>query len=186
MKKCGFSILEVMIAIAVISSLGLGIYRLQLSQLSATQQALTRQLAMQSASNLANQIYAHLNYCNNGSTSRISSCLNNTNSNYTETAYTDDTSMGTNCNSNNCTEAQYADYVLFRWKSTFTSMNLPAGNILGVVCRDNSLTIPTMSATGCNGNGGLVIKMVWQSHLESAEATNLGSNNFIILPVPQR
>jgi len=186
MKKCGFSILEVMIAIAVISSLGLGIYRLQLSQLSATQQALARQLAMQSASNLANQMYAHLNYSPNS--------ISRTNVN----AYMDSSSSvnitlpngSNNCNTNNCNDSTYVAWVLANWRLNLkNSMNLPSGNVCAQVCTDS--TVPTITngscSMGCSGNSNRTyIKIVWQSHLESAEVTSLGLNNYIVLPVSQR
>lgn len=186
MCKSGFSILEVMVAVAIISSLGLGIYKLQLGQLAALQQLLSRQLMLQSASNLANQIYTHLTYCAPNSISRISSCSSTRSSDYVETSYTENISLGIDCALTSCSDAEYAAYTLYQWKTTFNNMNLPLGTIVGIVCRDSSFTIPTLSASGCNGSGGLVIKLVWQSHIESVEQTVLGENNYIMLPVAQR
>lgn len=185
----GFSILEVMVAVTIISAMGAGIYKLQLSNLSATQQIATKQLMMQSAINLSNQIYSNLNYCANNVNNRVAGCsAAGGASAYAEGAYSAHVvaSNMTNCATTNCTDADLANYLLYNWKQSFESMNLPSGNIKGIVCRDTSLAVPTTANDGsCNGNGGLVIKMAWQSHIETAESA-LGANNYIILPVPSR
>lgn len=186
----GFSIIEVMITVAIIAALGAAIYKLQLTDISSTQQITTRQLMMQSAINLSNKIYANSSYCATNATSRRGGCTaaDGTN-NYTETNYTDDTTLTTpNCSGNLCTEAQLAKFILFQWKSslTVTNMNIPTANIFAIICRDSSLAIPTTAGANCNGSGGLVIKMAWQSHIETAELTTLGNNNYLILPLAQR
>ena len=178
-----------MVAVTVISALGAGIYKLQLANLSTTQQITTKQLMMQSAISLSNQIYSNLNYCANNATNRVAGCsAAGGTSAYTETLYADHTSVySTNCATTNCTDANLADYIIYNWKQSFSNMNLPSGNIYGIVCRDTSLAVPTTGNNGgCNGNGGLVIKMLWQSHVETAESGIVGQNNFIILPVPSR
>lgn len=184
----GFSILEVMIAVTIFSAVGAGIYKLQLVNISATQQITTKQLMMQSAINLSNQIYSNLNYCATTVTARVPGCSAAGGfSAYAEGAYSDHVVVSnmTDCSITNCNDANLANYILYNWKKSFESMNLPSGNINGIVCRDTSLAIPTSGNSGCNGNGGLVIKMVWQSHIETAESA-LGANNYIILPVPSR
>lgn len=182
----GFSILEVMIAVAVIGALGAGIYRLQLADLSATQQITVKQLMMQSATSLASQIYTNLNYCATNNTMRVSGCTATSGANnYTETAYTDNNSIGIDCSANSCSDSQFAQFLLYQWKSGFG--NMPVSNVKGIVCRDTSMTIPTATNNGgCNGSGGLVIKMVWQSHIEAAESAAIGDNNFILLPLANR
>lgn len=184
----GFSILEVMIAVTIFSAVGAGIYKLQLANLSTTQQITTKQLMMQSAISLSNQIYINLNYCANNVNNRVAGCsAADGSSAYTETTYTEHASnYTTNCATTACNDANLASYILYNWKQSFESMNLPSGNIKGILCRDNSLAAPTTSSPNCSGSGGLVIKIVWQSHIENAESTSIGQNNFIILAVPAR
>lgn len=202
-SKSGFSIIEVMAATTVISVLGIGIYRLELAQLSASHQALIRQLMLQSATNIANQIYAQLNYCQAGHISRVGGCNDKGFSNYAETSYLDHTSgiasigaknlprsnaagLVLNCGNSACTDIQYANFVLSGWKAGFAGLNIPSENIRGIVCQDNSFAVPTFSNPKCNGLGGLVIKMVWRGYIEAKESQLLSLNNYIILQIPQR
>ncbi len=184
----GFSILEVMIAVVVVAALGMGIYRLQLAQLSASQQSIARQLMVQSASNIANLLYANLNYCASNNLSRSSGC-NTTNSYpYAEVTYIEHTtSVGiTNCNNQTCSDNEFADFALSRWKASFSNMTIPQSTIFGIVCRDSSLAAPTVIGPNCDGNGGLVVKMLWQSHLEEDESSQLTNYNYLVMKVPSR
>lgn len=179
LKSKGFSILEIMIAVVILAALGLGIYRMQLSALAAAQQSLARQQALRAADSLLNQLVGNTLYQNNIDIGRSLVA--------SEVAYSDNTTLGTNCSVSACTAAQMLAYLLFRWKSQLAgSMGLPAGNVKAILCRDNALGIPTLSNSNCSGNGNLVIKIVWQSHLQDVESALLGNASYIMLRVPSR
>ncbi len=182
LKTKGFSILEIMIAVAILAALGLGIYRMQLSALAAAQQGLARQQAVRAASNLINQLTAaNLIYQNNTAITR--------NLTKAETAYGDDTTLGVDCGAlvQVCTTDQIVSYLLYSWKSQLApAMSLPAGNIKAILCQDGSFGVPTLTNPNCSGNGSYVVKIAWQSHLQDAESALLGTASYVMLKVPSR
>lgn len=190
LKRSGFSILEVMISVAIMASLGLGIYRLQLTALATSQQTLVKQMMTQSAISIVNQMIGHLNYTTAASNSvitgyNVASCSSA--SCYKEANYNDDkTSSGlTNCQSNDCNDQQYAKWILYQWKQSLANMNLPVTNVFAIVCADSALGVPTTSSPNCS-NGSLVVKIVWTTHSMDSESAILGNNNYVMLKVPQR
>lgn len=191
LKYRGFSILEVMIAVAVIASLGAGIYRLQLSALATSQQTLVKQMMTQTASSMVNQMVSHLNYtaatASNSVIAGYDSASCSAASCYKEANYNDDkTSSGlTNCQSNDCNDQQYAKWILYQWKQSLANMNLPVSNIYAIVCADSAMGVPTTTSPNCS-NGSLVVKIVWTTHNMDAESAILGNNNYVMLKVPQR
>lgn len=179
----GFSILEIMVAVAVIAALGLGIYRMQLSALAAAQQGIARQQAMRSADNLLNQLSSITLYQN---TTNVARSLP-----FTETLYIDNNSVNVDCSvqstTSACNTSQMEQYFLFRWKSQLANtMNLPANNVKAILCADSSLSAPTLTTPNCNGSGNPVIKIVWQSHTQDIESSLLGASSYIMLQVPVR
>ena len=186
LARRGFSILEIMVAVAVLSSLGLGIYRLQLAGLSSGQQSLIRQLATKSASNLANQIYANLVYASNTTIARSPSTFAENSS----TAYTLHlTTPSPNCstNSNACTQSENINALISTWKMNLSGLlDLPSANIFAAVCLDGAMGVPTVSTPNCSGSGALVIKIAWVAHNNMGESAILGENNYVMLKVPQR
>ncbi len=188
LKYRGFSILEVMIAVAIIASLGAGIYRLQLSALASSQQTLVKQMMTQAASSMVNQMVSHLNYVAATSNSVIAGYDTTDSYNasrYKETAYADHSNIpATNCQTGNCTDQQYANWALYQWKQSLANMNLPVSNVSAIVCADSAMGIPTTTSPNCS-NGSLVIKIVWTAHNMDAESA-LGNNNYVMLKVPQR
>jgi|LauGreDrversion4_2_1035121.scaffolds.fasta_scaffold102071_3 prepilin-type N-terminal cleavage/methylation domain-containing protein len=190
LKYRGFSILEVMIAVAIMGSLGSGIYRLQLSALSTSQQTLVKQMMTQAASSILNQMVGHLNYTAVASNSVIpaydaAGCANA--SCYIETSYSDhnDSAVLTNCQNNDCTNQQYAQWALYQWKQSLANMNLPVSSISAIVCADSAMGIPTANSPNCS-SGSLVVKIVWIAHNRDSESAILGNNNYVMLKVPQR
>ncbi|RTL10733.1 MAG: prepilin-type N-terminal cleavage/methylation domain-containing protein [Neisseriaceae bacterium] len=189
LKYRGFSILEVMIAMAIMASLGLGVYRLQLSALAASQQTLVKQMMTQAANSMVNQMISHLNYTAATGSNRVivgydsASC--SAASCYIESNFASDTASGTNCQGSDCTNQQYAKWTLYQWKQSLANMNLPVSNISAIVCADSAMGIPTASSPNCS-NGSLVVKIVWTAHNMDAESAILGNNNYVMLKVPQR
>ena len=194
LKYRGFSILEVMIAVAVMASLGLGIYRLQLSALATSQQTLVKQMMTQAASSMVNQMVSHLNYTAATASNSVIAGYDTTDSynasRYKETAYSDHTTNDPlsasfkNCQSNDCTDKEYANWVLYQWKQSLANMNLPVSNVSAIVCTDSAMGIPTTTSPNCS-TGSLVVKIVWTAHNLDAESA-LGNNNYVMLKVPQR
>ncbi len=182
LKTKGFSILEIMIAVAILAALGLGIYRMQLSALAAAQQGLARQQAVRAASNLINQLTAaNLIYQNNTTVTRSLTKA--------EAAYGDDTTLGLDCSAlvKVCTTDEIVSYLLYNWKSQLApAMSLPAGNIRAILCQDNGFGVPTLTNPNCSGNGNYVVKIAWQSHLQDAESALLGTASYVMLKVPSR
>lgn len=182
-KKSGFSILEIMVSVLMLASLGLGLYRLQLVSLITSQQIITKQLMAQMASNLANQIYSHLNYTN----------TNNINRNgfyYAENAYSDHTTLNglTDCSNtlDPCDDIKYAAYALYQWKQSLKDTSIPKENLHAIVCLDNSMAIPTLVSPNCNGAPNLVIKIVWHPHYIDSESSLLFADNYIMINVAAR
>lgn len=188
LKYRGFSILEVMIAVVVIASLGAGIYRLQLSALASSQQTLVKQMMTQAASSMVNQMISHLNYTVATGSNSVIAGYDTTDSynasRYIEDNYGSDKASGTNCQSNDCTDQQYAKWALYQWKQSLANMNLPVSNIYAIVCADSAMGVPTTTSPNCS-NGSLVVKIVWTAHNMDAES-GLGNNNYVMLKVPQR
>ena len=190
LKYRGFSILEVMIAVAIMASLGLGIYRLQLSALATSQQTLVKQMMTQAASSMVNQMVSHLNYTAATASNSVIAGYDTTDSynasRYKETAYADHSNIhATNCQTGNCTDQQYANWALYQWKQSLANMNLPVSNVSAIVCTDSAMGIPTTTSPNCS-TGSLVVKIVWTAHNLDAESTILGNNNYVMLKVPQR
>ena len=190
LKYRGFSILEVMIAVAIMASLGLGIYRLQLTALSTSQQTLVKQMMTQAASSMVNQMVGHLNYTAATASNSVIAGYDATNcssaSCYKEAAYIDDVPAASpDCQAAGCTDKEYAKWTLYKWKQGLANMNLPVSNVSAIVCADDAMGIPTTSSPNCS-NGSLVVKIVWTAHNMDAESAILGNNNYVMLKVPQR
>ena len=191
-RQVGFSILAVMVAVSLLASLGLAIWRLELAEVLAAQQILLQQALGQAASSIANQIYADLNYTAATSLSRRAM-------EYAETSYGAHR-HARNCRQGNlCSAREIAAYNLAQWKqglSQFQTATVQSAtvqsatvqpaveNIYALVCRDNSGVPPTPQAANCNGQGGLVVKIAWVVHAAPAEAAVKA--NYVMLAVPQR
>ncbi len=193
-RRTGFSLIEVMVAVSIISGLGMAIYKLQLVSLSSSQQALTKQLMLQYADNLINQMYAHENFIvSSGNYDGLGLMpgysSNSSNSAYVETSYSAAATPSTDCSTSSCNDTNLASYILNTWKSNLaTKANLPSSSIKAIVCRDSALGVPSMSSPNCDGSGTqLALKIVWQPHNYDLESSALGSNNnYVMLRVPGR
>jgi prepilin-type N-terminal cleavage/methylation domain-containing protein len=185
----GFSILEVMVAVMVVASLGLGIYRLQLAELNASRELLVREQMMHQAMLISNQILSHLNATGNTTLNKVggyNSTLCTTGSCYAETNYSDHSLLYLkNCSLLTCNDSEFADYLLYNWKQGFKNINMPSGNILGVVCLDTTGAPPTLASPNCSGSGKLMVKLIWQAHALDQESQLIGKANYLVLRIPQ-
>lgn len=182
----GFSLIEVMTAAAVVSGLGVAIYKLQLSALANSQQSVTKQVMLQYADELINTMYAHENFQDLNHINQMPGQVGGQSA-YAETTYSV-ASLGVNCSTNVCNDSDWAKYNLYLWKIKLqTKANLPAANVHGIVCQDSTLSVPSENSPNCDGSGNLAIKIVWKSHLNnSVESSQLGNVNYVMLRVPQR
>ena len=180
LKIFGFLLLENLVALGLLASLGLALYRLQLAELFATQQLLNQQYLAQAANSMVNQIYADVNYPSAELISRSAT-------DYIETSYSDHTLTPLHeCSRGNlCSASQYAAFALYQWKQLIHARY--PNSVFAIVCRDSSFRVPTLHNPNCNSHGGLVIKIIWPGHsLTALEAVVLGKFNSIVLAVPGR
>lgn len=139
--ESGFSMMEILVTIVVLSIGLLGLAGLQVSGLRNNQSAYYRTVAMQQAYNVADRIRANAAGASAGDYDSISG-----------------TATDPGCISTGCTPAQMAQYDQYRWNTDNAAL-LPSGT--GTVTRNNNLyTVTVMwddqrsgaTGTGCSGN----------------------------------
>lgn len=112
-KQTGMTLLEVLIALLVISVGLLGMAGLQLTGMKMTNDAYFRSQATWLAYDMFDRMRANLNQASNTNNYKI--------------FYSDSAPSATNCASTACTPAQMATYDLAAWKNALAA-KLPAGN----------------------------------------------------------
>lgn len=190
LKTGGYLLLEVLMALVLVSGMSLAIYQSLLAELALSQQLLARQYMLQAANALANQIYAHLaytclndppNFVRSASYMPSSFCPPGGLSMFSEIKF-NGSSGEPSCDS--CTAVAYAKYTLWQWQQALK--HLPLANIFGLVCVDNdnyAQNIPTLLQSNCAANGrNLVIKMLWQAPTTAGKTVN----SYYILRVPSQ
>lgn len=158
-NSAGFAMLEVLIAILVVSFGLLGLAGLQAVGLRNNHSAYMRSIATQEAYDIADRMRANKAGADAGS---YSTWLNST------TIPTDP-----NCITSGCSTANMAKYDAFQWKTNLASL-LPGGK--GIVCLDSTPTTPapTTAAPGCDGSGSTyVVKIWWNDEKDPAATPNL-------------
>ncbi len=149
MGKCyGYSLLEVMVAV-VIMSIGLtALGLLQVANVQNSYNANNRGIAAMAATTMADRIRANLSGYENGL--------------FTDTTGLAGASAGCSDGSGGvtCTAAQMAQDDLARWLDELAN-SLPEGD--GVVCVDDGqLDDGTPGAPLCSGTGNTVVKVFWR------------------------
>ncbi len=166
----GFSLVEVMLAVAIFTSLGLALYLLQITLSMSLQQILVRQDLIPSVINLAQQLSAM-----DPATA--------------ETAYNDNTLAPTvDCaramESGACSKEDYIKYSIFNWKHKLAQSSVP--EVKAIVCFDDeeyASKVPTANSAACSSSGmNLVIKLVWDR--PAYPAANPNAANYFVLRVP--
>lgn len=146
----GMTMIEVLIALALLSLAIVGQIRLQVFSLSVAKDADNRTLASMMAGDLADRMRANREGFNLGS--------------YTLSAGTDRTCAATHYNHVHaapvtCTPAQMADDDLADWRARMAA-RLPGGE--GVACRDSTPADGTSAAAhACDGLGTTTVIKVW-------------------------
>ena len=118
----GVGLIEVLVAVLILSIGVLGLVGLQTRSLQLSQESLLSSQALLMAYEMTDRMRANKDSANS----------------YT-TNYGDSVTQNNDCESNSCTPSQLANYELSQWKSTVAA-NLPEGD--GKVERDTSGTRP--------------------------------------------
>lgn len=200
----GVTLIEVLVATAIISGLGLAIYKLQLASLGNSQQVITRQLMTEYSDSLINQMYAHLNvvgstddklyslYLEPGHSGATLSDRNyylDNNMNGYDDAPSVDPSKG--CDSG-CTDQAFAANLAMIWKfNVVHRTNLPSDDVHATICRDYAMKVPTFDNPNCDtptGHNPIVLKIVWRTNTDKNEKSFLGNreDNYLMFRVPSR
>ncbi|MEI2743118.1 MAG: type IV pilus modification protein PilV [Candidatus Competibacter sp.] len=150
-SAAGFTLLEVLVAVMVLSIGLLGLASLQVNGLRFNHSAYMRTQATLLAEEIADRMRANrlgfsANNYNNPTVVEVTAC---------------ETVAG-------CTPAQMAQNDLFRWQQSLANL-LPSGQ--GVVCLDTVTTPPaaaelnsTPAAPSCDGGGTYAIKIWWDDN----------------------
>jgi type IV pilus assembly protein PilV len=140
-STAGFTLIEVLVAIIVLSLGLLGVAGMQLAGLRASQSSYLRTLATYQAYDMADRMRANLQGVNGGSYNNMSG---------------DPGSPG--CVATNCTPAQMAQNDQHEWSVSNASI-LPSGT--GAVCLDSTPDDGTPAAPACDGIGATFAVKVW-------------------------
>lgn len=139
-SKSGFTLLEVLIAMLILSFGLLGLASLQMFGLRNNQSAYFRTQATQLAYDMADRMRAN--------TIAVS------NNQYNNQAETTD-----NCVTNFCTPAQMAGYDIAQWNSALVNSGLPG--VVGIVCRDSTPADGSSTAPACDNTGNTYAIKIW-------------------------
>lgn len=157
-RQKGFSLLEAMIAFAVISIGLLGIAKMQAVSLNSTRNSNSRSLGALFATSMASAMYANQAYWRNGPPASTVTV--------TKTVISDATlsANSTDCTTSPCTPAQLASYDLRDWGATVAS-TLPSGS--GQVnCQQ-----PAGAPVTCN------VQIFWQEKLIAMNRSTVAASN---------
>lgn len=147
----GFTLLEVLVTIVIISVGMLGLAGLQARGLQNNHSSLQRTLAVYQAYDMADRMRANIVGVNNNNYDNLSG-----------------TPSDPGCITSGCTPAQLTDYDMRIWNLANASL-LPNG--VGVVCRDSSPEDGTSAAAGCDGTGTIYAIKLWWSDDRSGTPT---------------
>lgn len=159
-SESGFTLLEVLIAVVILSIGLLGLAGLQATSLRNNQDALNRSHEALLAYDMIDRMRANMPAVNTGDYHLP-----------TATQDADCTNPATGC-----TPAEMADHDYFEWLATITA-ELPAGE--GVVCRTSTPTAGTgIAVHGCDNSGNYVIKLWWDDDRDPATGKQLFVTGF--------
>lgn len=151
----GFAMLEVLIAILVVSFGLLGLASLQGTGLRNSHSAYMRSIATQQAYDIADRMRANNVGTNNG--------------NYNMSSVTAPSDPA--CITAGCAPASMAQYDAFQWKTNL-ALFLPRGQ--GIVCLDSTPNDGTPAAVACDGTGSTyAVKIWWNDEKDPAITPNL-------------
>lgn len=147
----GFTLLEVLVSIFIISVGMLGLAGLQARGLQNNQSSLHRTLATYQAYDMADRMRANIVGVNNSNYNNLSG-----------------TPSDPGCISSGCTPAQLTDYDMRVWNLANAAL-LPSG--VGVVCLDSTPVDGTSASPACDGTGTIFAIKLWWSDDHSGTPT---------------
>lgn len=146
-KQCGFTLLEVLIALLILSIGLLGLASLQTNGLRSNQMASMRTTATQLAYNIADRMHANP--------------VGVDAQDYVITVSDVDPVIATDCESTTCTSLQMATYDLSQWRSAINT--LPGGS--SSITRTVTGTVVTHTIT-----------VFWDEYRQGISGTNCGAD----------
>lgn len=156
----GFSLIEVLISMLVLTVGVIGAVGMQLAALRTTQQSAYQRNALQIASDIADAIRALKSLPNVTGEARTFPPVDYNSANSSEP-----TAPGTSCFTDPCDAQALIDFEVYEWKKRVRAV-LPSGRVL--VCYDSSPWDEAKKSWrwGCSGASGggtpLVVKIGWQ------------------------
>ena len=151
-KQCGFTLLEVLIALLILSIGLLGLASLQTNGLRSNQMASMRTTATQLAYNIADRMHAN--------PAGVDA------QNYVIAVSGVDPVIATDCESTTCTSLQMATYDLSQWRSAINT--LPGGS--SSITRTVTGTVVTHTIT-----------VFWDEYRKGISGTDCGADPFVDL-----
>lgn len=152
MKQRGFTLVEILVTIVIFAFGMLGVAGLQLVSLSGMDTAQFRSIATLKASDMAERIRANSSGNYAGATASKSNCR--------ASYYNSTVATPAGCIADTLAADEISDW------QTELSYRLPAGK--GVICNDSTPNDGTPTATACDGNGPIVVKVWWTDKPRSA------------------
>ena len=151
-QVAGFTLIEVLVAIVIFSIGLLGIASLQVAGLRFAGGSQHRAVATMQAQNMADRMLANLGGVEDGDYNITGSM---------PTSYT------TDCNGNDCSSTDLAEYDLVTWNNDNANA-LPSGD--GVVCLDSTPNDGDSSDWACDDSGDVyAIKVEWKERIAGDE-----------------
>ncbi len=162
-RSAGFSLLEVLVALLVLSIGLLGIAGLQVVSLRSNHGAYLRGKAVLSAYDMADRMRANSLAVTDLAGNDVG-FYNSVGGNYAGSANKNCVQTATSA-AIACTVAQMAAHDAFEWGQNLVgAQGLPSGT--GTVCIDNTPDDGTAAAPACDNTGGIYVVKVWWSEIE--------------------
>jgi type IV pilus modification protein PilV len=196
----GFSLIEVMVALAVVAGLGNALYRLQLSSTAIAHQVITRQLIAMYTDDLVSKMNAQVNFVSlqDKDDAMTSAYLEAGSYGIHENAYIPQVKKSRTCTEEMCTEAELSAYYNAEWEQEIkTNVHLGEnGNFRATICRDSAMKAPFFDRNdpdkydpNCdNGEfNPMIVKISWSDGNENDDTQKLlRDDNYMLFRVAGR
>lgn len=159
LKESGFNLIEVMVALVVLSIGLLGLATVQITSLQQNQSAYMRTQATLFAYDITDRMRANIDEVSNGSYFAASGALDSTCINYSASAA-------------GCSASEMASHDIAEWQAAIAA-ELPGDNASGRVCRSD-LAGDTVGAPDCEGDNSdnPIVVYVWWNDDKSASTAS--------------
>lgn len=147
-RQTGFTLLEVLVAVVIISLGMLGVAALLVTVQKAETSSYIQQQAVQTAYDMLDRMRANLSGVQAG---------------YYNGSYSGTSTASTNCNASVCSSQQLADYDTSQWTSDIDALPQGAGTVA--------------SAVSSNGNVNVTVTVSWSDSPAQSAIEKSGSSN---------